>query len=152
MTVPSSHHRAGSVLRCVLVLVAVLVSSLCAAGQSAAEPVRAEPASATADVRPAAGPLAGRTAAEQGSPDVVEAVAFHETADSASSGSGHCGKQATPDAASTHDGSRPSVPLPAPEREQHRTPAAPADPDPAGAWPRAAPPAPTLVQLSVLRI
>ena len=118
MTVPTSHHRAGSVLRCVLVLVAVLVSSLCAAGQSAAEPVRAEPASAAADVRPAAGPLAGRTAAEQGSLDVVEAVAFHETADSASSGRGHCGKQATPDAASTHDGSRPSAPLPAPEREQ----------------------------------
>lgn len=152
MTVPSSHHRAGSVLRCVLVLVAVLVSSLCAAGQSAAEPVRAEPASATADVRPAAGPLAGRTAAEQGSPDVVEAVAFHETADSASPGSGHCGKQAAPDAASTHDGSRPFVPLPAPAREEHRTPAAPAGPGPTGAWPRAAPPAPTLVQLSVLRI
>ncbi|MEU0654970.1 hypothetical protein ACWEV9_32310 [Streptomyces albogriseolus] len=152
MTVPSSHHRAGSVLRCVLVLVAVLVSSLCAAGQSAAEPVRAEPASATADVRPAAGPRTSEIVAEQDSPDVREAVALQAVADSVSSDSEHCGKRATPDVASTYDGSRPSVPLPAPEREQHRTPAAPADPDPAGAWPRAAPPAPTLVQLSVLRI
>ncbi|MFI0504437.1 hypothetical protein ACH3WN_16615 [Streptomyces albogriseolus] len=137
-------------LRHVLVLVAVLVSSLCAAGQSAAEPVRAEPASAAADVRHAAAPLTTGTAAEQGGPAVVEAGDFHEAAGSPSSGSGHCGKQATPDVASTHDGSRPSVPLP--EREQHRTPAAPAGPNPAGAGPEAAPPAPTLVQLSVLRI
>lgn len=152
MTVPSSHHRAGSVLRCLLVLVAVLVSSLCAAGQSAAESVRAEPASATAGVRPAAGPLVSETAAEQGSVDVREAGAVHEAAGPSSSDAGHCGKQATPDTAFTHDGSLPSTPLPTPEREEHRTPAAPAGPGPASAGPGSAPPAPDLVRLSVLRI
>ncbi len=152
MTVPSSHHGASSVLRCLLVLVTVLVSSLCAAGQSAAEPVRAEPASAAAGVRPAAGPLVGETAARQGSVHVREAVPVHEVADPSSSDTGHCGKQADPDIVSTLDGSRPSAPLPTAEREEHRTPAPPAGPDPACAGPGSAPPAPDLAQLSVLRI
>ncbi|MFD7766155.1 hypothetical protein [Streptomyces sp. NPDC059787] len=150
MTVLSSRHRAGSVLCCLLVLVAVLVSSLCAAARSAAESVRAEPASTTAGVRPAVDPLVSGTAAEQGGVDVREAVALHKASDPLSSDAGHCGKQATPDIASTHDGSRPSAPLP--ERAEHRTPTAPAGPGPASAGPGSAPPAPDLVQLSVLRI
>src|SRR5690606_18290794 len=89
MTVPSSRIGASSVLGHVLVLVAVLVSSLCVAGQSAAatsvraEPVSAtaepasaiaepasaiaEPASVTAGVRPAVGPYASPAAAERDS-------------------------------------------------------------------------------------
>lgn len=152
MTVPSSHHRAGSVLRCLVVLVAVLVSSLCAAGQSAAESVRGEPASATAGVRPAAGPLVGEAAAEQGSVDVREAVALVEVAGPSSSDTGRCDKHSGPDIASTLDGSRPSAPLPTAEREEHRTPAPSAGPVPACAGPGSAPPAPDLVQLYVLRI
>ncbi|GAB2325402.1 hypothetical protein STREPTOSP366_06120 [Streptomyces variabilis] len=53
-------------LCCLLVPAAVLLSSLCAAGQSATESVRAEPASAADDVRPAVGPLVGETAEEHG--------------------------------------------------------------------------------------
>ncbi|MFE7812103.1 hypothetical protein ACFU5P_09050 [Streptomyces sp. NPDC057433] len=153
MTLPFSHRRAGSALRCVLVLVAVVVSSLCAAGQSAAESVRTEPASAAADARPAAGPLVGKAAAEQGSGNVQEAAALHEAAGPSSSGDGRCGRQAASDTASVRDGSRPSAPLPTPEPEERRTPAAPAGPPgPASAGPGSAPPAPDLVQLSVLRI
>ncbi|MFI5571924.1 hypothetical protein ACIA6T_32230 [Streptomyces sp. NPDC051740] len=81
--------------------VLVLVSSLCAAGQSAAEPVRAEPASAAADARSAAGPLVSKVAAEWGSVDV------HQAAGSSSSDAGHCGRQATSDTAVARDGSRP---------------------------------------------
>ncbi len=66
MTVPSSRHSAGSVLCSLLVLAAVLLSSLGATGQSATESVRAEPASAAVDVRPAVGPLVSETAGEQG--------------------------------------------------------------------------------------
>lgn len=152
MTVSFSHHRAGSALRCVLVLIAMLVSSLCAAGQSAAESVRAEPASAAADARPAAGPLPGKAAAEQGNTDVREVVALHEEAGPSSSDTGHCGKKAASDTASARDGSRSSAPLPTPEREERRTPATPAGPGPASGAPGSAPPAPDLVQLSVLRI
>ncbi|GGT37377.1 hypothetical protein GCM10010271_46760 [Streptomyces kurssanovii] len=137
-------------LLCVLVLVAVLVSSLCATGQSAAESVRAKPASAAADARPAAGPLVGKAAAEQGNTDVREAVALHGEAGPSSSETGHCGKQAVSDTASARDGARPSAPLPTPEREEQRVPAAQAGPGPASRGPGSAPPAPHL--LSVLRI
>lgn len=143
MTVPSSHHRAGSVLRCVLVLVAVLASSLCVVRQSAAQSVRAEPAFAAADVRLAAGPLGGETDTRQGDTDVREAAAPHVTAAPSSSDTGHCGKRAAPDTVSTRDESRPSAPLPTPEHEEHRTPASPAGPGPAFAGPGSAPPHPT---------
>ncbi|MGA5440080.1 hypothetical protein ACPCKW_11215 [Streptomyces griseoincarnatus] len=161
MTVPSSRHRAGSVLCCLLVLAAVLLSSLCATGRSATESVRAEPASAAVDVRPAVGPLVGATAGEQGGSetageqggvDVREAAAPHETAGTVPSDAGHCGKRATPDAVSTHDGSRPFAPPPVPQGPEHRTPAPPSGPDPASVGTGTASPAPDLVQLSVLRI
>ncbi|MCA2204675.1 hypothetical protein [Streptomyces sp. SMS_SU21] len=152
MTVPSSRHRAGSVLCCLLVLAAVLLSSLCATGRSATDSVRAEPASAAVDVRPAVGPLVGETAGEQGGVDVREAAAPHQTADPVPSDAGHCGKRATPDAVSAHDGSRPFAPPPAPQGPEHRTPAPPSGPDPASVGTDTASPAPDLVQLSVLRI
>lgn len=144
MTASSSHHGAGSVLRWVLVLLAVLVSTLCAAGQSAAEPVAAEPASAAADARPAVGPFAGK-AAERAGTDV------HQADDLSSPDAGHCGKQTASDTAVARDGFRPSAPLPAPESDEHRTPAAPG-PGSASAGPCFAPLAPGPVQLSVLRI
>ncbi|WP_340558356.1 hypothetical protein [Streptomyces sp. GSL17-111] len=139
-------------LRCVLALVAVLVSSLCAAGPSAAESVRAEPASAAADALPAAGLLGGKAGAARAGTDVREAAALHEAVDPASSGTGHCDGQATSDTAAARDGSRPSAPLPTPQREEQRTPAATTGPGPAPAGPGSAPPAPDPVQLSVLRI
>ncbi len=127
-------------LCCLLVPAAVLLSSLGATGQSATESVRAEPASAAVDVRPAVGPLVSETAGEQGGSetagqqggvDVREAAAWHETAHPVPSDAGHCGKRATPDAVSTHDGSRPFAPLPASEGPEHRTPAPPSGPGPA---------------------
>lgn len=151
MTLPFAHHRAGFVLRCVLVLVAVLVSSLCAAGQSAAESVRTEPAFATADARPAAGFPGNRAAAEPGS-DAREAAALHEAATPSSADAEHCGGQAGTDTAATRDGSRPSAPPATPEHEERRTASAPAGPGPASAGPESPPPAPDPVRLSVLRI
>ncbi|UQS29152.1 hypothetical protein J5J01_19415 [Streptomyces fradiae] len=152
MTVPSSRHTAGSVLRCVMVLVAVLASSLCAVGQSAAESVPAS-ATATADVRHAAGlPLVSGATAERGSVDVGDAAALHEATAPASPDAGHCGKQTALDIASAHDASRPSAPLPTTGSEERRTPAAPTGPGPAFAGPGSAPPAPDLARLSVLRI
>ncbi|MEU7567670.1 hypothetical protein AB0A99_16980 [Streptomyces fradiae] len=154
MTVPSSHHTAGSVLRFVMVLVAVLASSLCAVGQFAAESVRAEPvsATATAGAQPAAGPLVSGPTAERRGVDPGDAAALHEAAAPASPDAGHCGKQTALDIASAHDGSRPSAPLPTTGSEERRTPAAPTGPGPAFAGPGSAPPAPDLVRLSVLRI
>ncbi|RPK92461.1 hypothetical protein EES46_08345 [Streptomyces sp. ADI98-10] len=148
MTVPSSPHRAGCVLRCVLVLVAVLVSSLCTAGQSAAELVRAGAASAAVDARPAAGADASLAAGEQGRVDVHQAAGPLPSG----TGTGHCGKQAALDTAVARDGSRPSAPLPAPEREEHRTPAAPTGPGPTSGSLRPGLLAPDPIQLSVLRI
>ncbi|WP_431784561.1 hypothetical protein [Streptomyces chumphonensis] len=152
MTVPSSQHGTGSVLRCVLALVAVLVSSLCAAGPSAAESVRAEPASAAVDALPAAGLPVGKVGAARAGTDLRAVDAPHEAVDSSSSGTGHCDGQATPDTAAARDGSRASAPLPTPQREEHRTPAATTGPGPAPAGPGSAPPAPDPVRLSVLRI
>ncbi|WP_149547952.1 hypothetical protein [Streptomyces marokkonensis] len=155
MTASSSHDGAGSVLRRVLLLVAVVVSSLCMTGQAVTQSAPAEPASATVAARPAvpaAGPLVSGVAAEQDGTGARRALPRHEAADSAPSDTGHCGGQAAPDNAAARDGSRPSASLPTPEREEHRTPAAPAGPDPACGGPESAPPAPDPVRLSVLRI
>lgn len=156
MTVPSPHHRAGFVLRCLLVLMAVAMSSLCLAGQSAAESGRtasaAVTAAVTADARPAAEPLVGPAPAERDSTDIRETATLHEADGPASSDIGHCGKEAARDTAVARDDSRPSPPLPMPDREDRRAPAVPVSRGTAAGWPGAAAPAPDVVQLSVLRI
>ncbi|CAL9328919.1 hypothetical protein [Streptomyces sp. enrichment culture] len=152
MTVPSPHHRAGFVLRCLLVLMAVAMSSLCLAGQSAAESGRTASAAVTADARPAAEPLVGPAPAERDSTDIRETATLHEADGPASSDIGHCGKEAARDIAVAHDDSRPSPPLPMPDREDRRAPAVPVSRGTAAGLPGAAAPAPDVVQLSVLRI
>lgn len=167
MTVPSSRIGASSVLGHVLVLVAVLVSSLCVAGQSAAatsvraEPVSAtaepasaiaEPASVTAGVRPAVGPYASPAAAERDSVRSGEAVGHQQVADSLSPDTEGCGRQAAVDTVSAHEGPRLYPPLPSPVGDRHGTPGPPAGTASLAVGSGAAPPAPHLVQLSVLRI
>lgn len=170
MTVPSSRVGASSVLGHVLVLVAVLVSSLCVAGQSAAaasvrakpvsataEPASAiaEPASVTADVRPAVGPYASPAAAERDSVRSGEAVGHQQVADSSSPdtpATEGCGRQAAVDTVSAHEGPRLYPPLPSPVGDRHGTPGPPAGTASLAVGSGAAPPAPHLVQLSVLRI
>lgn len=167
MTVPSSRVGASSVLGHVLVLVAVLVSSLCVAGQSVAaasvraEPVSAtaepasaiaEPASVTADVRPAVGPYASPAAAERDSVRSGEAVGHQQVADSSSPDTEGCGRQAAVDTVSAHEGPRLYPPLPSPVGDRHGTPGPPAGTASLAVGSGAAPPAPHLVQLSVLRI
>lgn len=177
MTVPSSRVGASSVLGHVLVLVAVLVSSLCVAGQSAAaasvrakpvsataepasataEPASAiaEPASVTGDVRPAVGPYASPTAAERDSGRSGEAVGHQQVADSSSPdtpATEGCGRQAAVDTVSAHEGPRLYPPLPSPVGDRHGTPGPPAGTASLAVGSGAAPPAPHLVQLSVLRI
>lgn len=151
MTVTFSHHSAGSALRCVLVLVAVMVSSLCMAGGSAAESVR--PSQAASGTQPTTEPLTSEIATEQDGTEVREAVDDPQGAAGFSPvDTGHCDKQAATDTASARDGSRPYAPLPTPVREERWTPVAQAGPGPASGGPGPAPPAPELVQLSVLRI
>lgn len=167
MTVPSSRIGASSVLGHVLVLVAVLVSSLCVAGQSVAaasvraEPVSAtaepasaiaEPASVTAGVRPAVGPYASPAAAERDSVRSGEAVGHQQVADSLSPDTEGCGRQAAVDTVSAHEGPRLYPPLPSPVGDRHGTPGPPAGTASLAVGSEAAPPAPHLVQLSVLRI
>src|SRR5690606_27125542 len=161
MTGPSSRVGASSVLGHVLVLVAVLVSSLCVAGQSVAaasvraEPVSAtaepasaiaEPASVTADVRPAVGPYASPAAAEPDSARSGEAVGHQQVADSPSPASGGSGGQAAVATVSAHEGPRLYPPLPSPVGDRHGTPGPPAGTASLAVGSEAAPPAPHLVQ------
>lgn len=146
----ASRHRAGLVLRCVLVLLTSVVSFLCVAGQASARPDRSVPAATTVAGAPTASAAAR---GEPASPQVVARPAEDgaEAVDASPPDSEPCGKRAAADTSTPRDDHRPPAPLTASahaERATHTTP------DETAVHARDAEPAPppALARLSVLRI